>query len=311
MGFPIHVAIISLSKNVPFGEVAKVSAAIQKQVTRDFGPIWAVEATVDAFEQLKDAPSDYWVVFIVDHDKRLPAGAAGVHLDKNRQPFALVQADNGWELTTSHEVLEMLADPFGNRLVAGESPAEGQGRVEFLVEVCDPSEASDYGYTVNGILLSDFYTPQYFDPVAASSVRYSFTEAIKEPRDVLPGGYLSWHDPVSDEWFQWQNFDESKIVRLGKLTIKGSIRATIDEVTSVQSLASMRKKNSIITAANRSLGQSDSANDARARLLMGQVQSLMEGTQAEQQSGELSLRSKTASERDADTGRKQRVSKPR
>jgi hypothetical protein len=71
----------------------------------------------------------------------------------------LVQASEGWQLTTSHEWLEMLADAFGNRLVAGQSPKEDQGRVEFLLEVCDPPEDAQFAYTSNGILVSDFLTP--------------------------------------------------------------------------------------------------------------------------------------------------------
>ena len=90
---------------------------------------------------------------------------------------------DSWSLTALHEMLEMLADPFGNRLVPGQSPKPDQGRVEFLVEVCDPSEADEFGYTVNDILVSDFYTPHFFDPVKADGVRYSFTGAITEPRD--------------------------------------------------------------------------------------------------------------------------------
>jgi hypothetical protein len=45
----------------------------------------------------------------------------------------------------------MLVDPSGNRLVAGDSPKTDQGRVSFLVEVCDPSEAADFAYSANGV----------------------------------------------------------------------------------------------------------------------------------------------------------------
>ena len=96
----------------------------------------------------------------------------------------------------------MLVDPFGDRLVAGDSPKPDQGRVLFLVEVSDPSEAADFGYSVNGVLMSDFYTPRFFDPTVSHGVRYSFTDAISEPRQVLRGGYLSWLEPVSDHWWQ-------------------------------------------------------------------------------------------------------------
>jgi hypothetical protein len=44
----------------------------------------------------------------------------------------------------------MLVDPSGNRTQIGDSPKSNQGRVEFLVEVCDPSEAANFGYSVNG-----------------------------------------------------------------------------------------------------------------------------------------------------------------
>ena len=36
-----HVAIVSESDNVNAADVSIAAAAIQKQVTRDFGPIWA------------------------------------------------------------------------------------------------------------------------------------------------------------------------------------------------------------------------------------------------------------------------------
>jgi len=63
--------------------------------------------------------------------------------------------------------------------------------VQFLVEACDPSEATEFAYTANGILVSDFYSVRFFDPVAARGVRYSFTGAIRRPREVIRGGYLS------------------------------------------------------------------------------------------------------------------------
>jgi hypothetical protein len=198
--FVSHVALVSQTTRVNFGQLAIATAALQKQVTRDFSPIWKIEADLAPFEKLEDAPLGYWKIIIRDD---IPFDAQGIHLNRaNGQPYALVQFSNNWALTTSHECLEMLADPSGNRTQAGDSVKPDQGRVEYLVEVCDPSEASQFGYSVNGVLLSDFYTPNYFDPVAAPGVRYSFTGAITEPRQVLDGGYVSWFDPTSRHVFQ-------------------------------------------------------------------------------------------------------------
>jgi hypothetical protein len=180
---PIHLALVSLTPSVDFGELAQVSAALQKQLTRDFGPLWTVEATIDAFEKLEGVPLGYWKILVVETFEH-----GGQHRDRNNQPYALVAAGNSWSLVASHEVLEMLADPFGNRLMAGDSPVGTQGRVEFLVEVCDPCQGDEFAYTVNGILVSDFYTQNYFDPVRADGVRYSFASAITTPARSCPAG---------------------------------------------------------------------------------------------------------------------------
>lgn len=122
----------------------------------------------------------------------------------------------GWSLTASHERLEMLADPYGRRLRKGPSLKAGQGIVQYLVEVCDPSEAEAFAYDVDGVVVSDFYTHGFFDPSATAGTRYSFTGAIKRPRQVLRGGYVSWRVPSTGEWWQQTFFGSSpRFVNLG------------------------------------------------------------------------------------------------
>src|SRR5712692_9387867 len=215
MGVPMAVlvrqlALVSESDLVTMSDLLHVSAALQKQASRDLAPIWDISATVDAFAKLEDVPDGYWPMIVRDD---IGLDAAGVHEDKDGQPFALISSSSDldtWALTASHETLEMLVDPSGDRQVTGDSPKRRQGRVSFLVEVCDPCEAADFAYTVNGVLMSDFYTPHYFDPVAVSGVRYSYTGVITAPRQVLRGGYLSWADPVSGHWWQETWFNRSE-----------------------------------------------------------------------------------------------------
>jgi hypothetical protein len=227
----INLALVSEVEGHDPSDVSRVAAALQRQATRDFGPLWDVPATIDAFPRLEDVPVGYWPI-IVETDIDTP-GAAGVHEDKDGQPLALVSMSDSWSLTASHETLEMLADPFAKRVIPGESPKSGQGRVEFLVEVCDPCEADKFAYTVNDILVSDFITPHFYDPKQADGVRYSFGGAITAPREILQGGYISWHDPVSNHWWQQTWFGQSKqFSDLGVFDAKaGSIRAWIDAQT--------------------------------------------------------------------------------
>jgi hypothetical protein len=271
-----HVAIVTESSSLQFDSLSRVSAALQKQVSRDFGPIWNIEGTVDGFSSLADVPIDYWPIIVRD-DIKTP-GAAGIHLDNDGQPFALVQFSSDWALTTSHELLEMLADPTGNRVIAGQSPMPGQGRVNFLVEVCDPSEAVQFGYTINGITVSDFFTPRFYDPVPAPGTRYTFTGAVERPRTIAKGGYISWHDPVSDEWFQQVFFDNKPSFRkLGKLSQReGSIRDLIYRVTP-EAMASRKATNTEHLTAASQVDSSKAASEAKSRSLRVEIDRVIAG----------------------------------
>jgi hypothetical protein len=152
MGLTQQIALVPDDAKVNQSQLTRVASALSKQVARDFAPIWNVQATVDPFTRLEDVPSDYWPIIIA----KKVEDAAGFHDDEHGQPFALVEFGPDWSLTASHECLEMLADPFGRRLRAGNVPDQaikvGQPnrRVRYLVEVCDPSEAGDFAYQVNG-----------------------------------------------------------------------------------------------------------------------------------------------------------------
>lgn len=237
-----QLALVSDSTSVPTGDVMRVAAALQKQASRDLNPIWNISATVSGFEKLEDVPIGYWPMIIKDN---IGFNAAGIHLDTDRQPFALISAASDidtWSLTASHETLEMLVDPYGDRVIAGDSPKPGQGRVSFLVEICDPSESTEFAYTVNGVRVSDFYTPEYFNPVPAPGIRYSFVGAITQPRQVLRGGYLSWSDSATTHWWQavWFNGSSVTFRDIGPLDQKaGSLRSQIDRITNKESAKSM------------------------------------------------------------------------
>jgi hypothetical protein len=234
---PIHLALVVDSPLIAPRAVMEITAALQRQLTRDLAPIWEVYATIDAFTSIDHVPPGYWPIIVGDHWPGVEE--IGIHLDDDGQPFALVEASPSWSLTASHEVLEMVVDPWGNRTVPGGSPMAGQGLVDILVEICDPSGGAQWGYTVNGYLVSDFYTPNYFDPVGSAGVRYSFTGKLSGPRQVLDGGYVSWRDPTTGEWWQADRIQGSELsfTRLGRLDEDGRpIRERVDQMTRMTQL---------------------------------------------------------------------------
>jgi hypothetical protein len=140
----------------------------------------------------------------------LPPGEGGFHTTtSHHQPYAKVIAtpdNDDWTVDASHEIVEMLVDPAGNRLQTSKSIElvegqikDGPGTFEYLVEACDPCEADNFAYEIDSVAVSDFITPHFYDPTAIAGTRYSFTGAIKAPRQILPGGYISWVDPTSNE----------------------------------------------------------------------------------------------------------------
>ena len=217
-----YVALVSLTRDISTSHLLQVAAAVQKQVTRDLTPFWGIRANVDAFENLADVPNDYHPVVLFGDPGELlgqlefeignvnaarmveqfqAGNIAGVHANAfTRQPFALIQAADNWSVVVSHEVLEMLADPYGNRLIAARHPIDPDERVKYLLEICDPCQT--VGYTVNGWKMSDFYTPRYFDPVQNTAAFYSYTGAIEHPLQLLDGGYITWIDPRDSGLYQ-------------------------------------------------------------------------------------------------------------
>jgi hypothetical protein len=252
----LHIALVSLTKEVSLAQLAPVSAAIQKQVSRDFGPLWNVDATVDAFDKLEDVPIGYWHVLL---QEELPNGAAGLHKrDDNKQPFALVALTNNWPVFMSHEVLEMLVDPLGTLTRAGNSVKSGQGRVEYLIEVCDPCQTSKFAYSVNSVLVSDFYTPHYFDPVKSNGVRYSFSGQVRGPREVLDGGYLSWFYSQTRHLFQLQ-VDGKKAT----IVDKGEIPFEVESLRAFSDRVSVDRRDAVINGGSRAGLLLNAATDYR------------------------------------------------
>jgi len=201
----IQVGLTDRTKAVDPQLLQSAAAALNIQVMRDLPQFWNVRATVRYLPDPKSIPVGVWPVFLT---AKLPPGEGGVHLDKKNQPYALVIATaqgTEWTIDASHEILEMLVDPSGNRLqtsrsikIVGKGVQDDAGEFEYILEVCDPCEADQYAYSIQGIAVSDFITPHFYDPVATDGTRYSFGGNITRPRQILPGGYISFTNPDSD-----------------------------------------------------------------------------------------------------------------
>jgi hypothetical protein len=177
--------------------LTQVARALQTQMDRDFGMAWGARAQISP-APAGTAPVGVWSISIVDG----PGDGLGIHLDAEGAPHGVVRAGRDWTLAVSHVLLEMAANPRGDRFIEGVGVAPGSSphRVRYLVEVCDPCEL--HHYEIDGIRVSDFVMPDYYRADAAPGTALDFLRRLRRPLDVPRGGCLSWHDPADGRWHE-------------------------------------------------------------------------------------------------------------
>ncbi len=270
---PIFITVVPMSPLFPLQQVLWAVSALNKQIVRDFGPIWEVAASVDVALTPETVTPGKWKIALVENIKQ--GGLSAFHGWVGEEPYALVEYSPTWTISLSHECLEMLADPFMRRTVPGQSLATNQGRVNYLLEVCDPSQSDAYAYPVDGVKMSDFYTPNYFDPVYAPGVRYSFVDgSIPRPRNVPPGGYLSWHEPVSNTWWQYDNMGTAPQI-VPMLAPQGVLaRKEVDRMTLRRERAFWKRRHAKLPRSFQMFDYSFfNGNDDRAKKLLKAIKS--------------------------------------
>jgi hypothetical protein len=194
------VALINQTNDgaVSSATLEQYAAALQQQVNNHLAPAWDVRADISVLDAGAVIPQGTLPLNIVD----ALAGQAGVHTNYQGQVSA--EAVNGDQLsiTLSHELLEMLVDPSGARVTEAPDldPYSAGQQVNYLVEVCDPCVI--YSYDIDGVPVSDFVLPSFYDPDGTGKV--DFAGFLAGPLTVPLGCYISWLDPVDNRWHELQ-----------------------------------------------------------------------------------------------------------
>jgi Calcineurin-like phosphoesterase len=190
----IRVSIINEGKLAAPAEVQAAVAALQRQVSEHFAPAWGVDATLSFVAGgAKPLPGNWWLVILDDSDQ---AGALGYH-DLTDEAMLLGKvfvktardASVRWTVTASHELLELLADPAINLTVCA---TENNNLVLYAYEICDPCQADEFGYAIDGVAVSDFLFPSWFETFhRAGAVPLDYCGRVGAPFAILPGGYAN------------------------------------------------------------------------------------------------------------------------
>src|SRR6267154_3451009 len=193
MPLPV-IAITNASSVLSDAQAEAVLPALQKQVSDDFKAYWEQDCTLSFLSKNQPLTARWWQIVVTDNPDQ--AGALGYHeMTSQGTPLGKVfakldlQTGSSWTVTLSHELLEMLADPWINWC------AMGSDSKIYALEVCDAVEADALGYEINGVLVSDFITPAWYEPNCAD--RLDYKQHVSKQLELARGGYISVLDPMS------------------------------------------------------------------------------------------------------------------
>lgn len=194
----LQVSLINHSTALAADELAKYAAAYQIQANEHYARAHGLVG-VDVKVAPKD-PGHGWLLGFFDNADQ--AGALGYHdLTPDGRPLGKVfvkttlAAGDLVSVTGSHELLEMMGDPLISTCMQISDTAF------YAFEVCDACEDDSYGYDINGVIVSDFVTTNWF--FQGRTGPYDFRRKITRPQELLPGGYIGVLDLSNNEgWSQ-------------------------------------------------------------------------------------------------------------
>lgn len=185
-----RIAVVNRSELVDDSEVAKVVAAIQRQVHRDLAPAWGVDADLKCVQRGDAPPRGHWWIELTDKTDK--SGALTTYKPTPEGlPHGILNlgshANSGfpWSASASHRVLEMLVDPAGNLAAA----AGRDGTQIVALQIGDPVQADTYD--IDGVAVANFVYPAWFDDLRPPrSAQFDHMRLLQRPLQVRKTGYI-------------------------------------------------------------------------------------------------------------------------
>ncbi len=190
---PVVIAVVNQSTAAPEldGQLPAIVSALGRQLAEHLQPFWG--RVLPSLALTKTPPTGASQLVMLDDADQ--ADALGYHDETpDGVPYGRVfvrpilgsggtvaTGANSISATLSHELLEMVGDPSANLW------ADGPGGFDYAVELCDAVEGD--AYEIDGIAVSNFVLPAFFDPQAAADARFDYVAKLGKPFTMTPGGY--------------------------------------------------------------------------------------------------------------------------
>ncbi len=196
----LQISVINESTAISSSAVQKMIPAFSSQWNNELNDAWGVGEARFEFvaEGVTPLADSWWVVFL---DDTTQADALAYHdLTDEGLPISLIfvktiLADKASvSVAATHEICEMAVDPWLN------TACQDDLGTFWACEVCDPVEDEHYGYEIDGVLVTDFVTPNWFGPQHGKGA-IDYRGHARAAFTVLSGGYAQKFDPQQG-WLQ-------------------------------------------------------------------------------------------------------------
>lgn len=190
------VAILNFSSHpgLTIELLGRMTHALAVQCARDVQPLWEIFPPAISFEASGRVPLGAAPLVIFDTPDQ--AGVLGWHtVGPDGTPYGRVFVEpivrnggslhtsaNSVSVTLSHELLEMVGDPHVN-----EWCDDHESGWSYAEELCDAVQGD--AYEIDGIFVSNFVTPLWFERYGSSERRFDHLSLLTEPFALRPGGY--------------------------------------------------------------------------------------------------------------------------
>jgi hypothetical protein len=180
---------VNNKSSLPQEQVADAMPVFQQALDQDFAPVW--REALGSRLVLGAAPeaAGAWEIRLVDDMPEcwICAGYHGV--DANQTPFAAISTMDDWQLTFTHELWELVVNPYAKRTATVKWKKKSR---RYALETSDPVESQEFSYVRLSALgvpvhISDFVTPAWFRRKSVGP--WDFTGGTSKPLQLLEGGY--------------------------------------------------------------------------------------------------------------------------
>ena len=195
----VQISVVNESTSFADADVQKLLPIFDKQWNGDLKRVWSVDQAQFAFFRggTPVPAGSWWLLFVDDTDR---ADDRAYHdLTTDGLPLSKVFVQTilkdkvSVSVAATHEMCEMAVDPWLN--MAFQDP---QGSL-WAAEICDPVQGDQYGYKIDGTLVTDFVTPAWF---GCGKGRMDVGGHVMSPFEVLTGGYAQQHSSQDGKWHQ-------------------------------------------------------------------------------------------------------------